>query len=92
MADSTRVTGAKGQAPPPFQEQESQLTKKPVPVRPKWFVSEPYSHGEVSGTRGESKEKAQSAFMQMQIMDTGQDKPWVWWEKRGFRVRKDLKG
>jgi hypothetical protein len=55
----------------------------------KWYVTEPSSKSEIYGTRGESKEKAQLAFTQMQIMATGEDKPWVWWEKRGYRVRRD---
>ncbi len=55
----------------------------------KWYVTEANSQIEICGTRGDSKEKAQTEFMEMQIMATGQDKPWVWWEKRGYKVRRD---
>ena len=54
----------------------------------RWFVTKPYSHDELMGTRGTSKEKAQNEFLIQQSMLTGQHKPWVWWEKKGYRVRK----
>ena len=55
----------------------------------KWYVTEPNSQDEVYGSRGQSKEKAQFAFTQLMVENTGEDKPWVWWEKRGYRVRRD---
>jgi hypothetical protein len=54
----------------------------------KWFVSEPSSNEEVPATRGKSKTEAQECFMKRQKGMTGEEKPWVWWEKQGYRVRK----
>ena len=63
--------------------------RKPKPVVRKWFVSEPYNQHEMLGTRGISKQEAQDEFILLQKTLLGTVQPWVWWEKQGYRVRKD---
>lgn len=54
----------------------------------KWFVTKPYSRDEITDTRGSSKGEAQEEFLIRQSMLTGLHKPWIWWEKQGYRVRR----
>ncbi len=54
----------------------------------RWFVTQPGSKKEVPETRGDSKEDSQQKLILRQAMLRGEEKPWVFWEKRGYRVRR----
>ena len=54
----------------------------------KWFVTHPGSKKEVPETRGESKDVAQQRFIIRQAMLRGEEQPWVFWEKQGYKVRR----
>lgn len=54
----------------------------------KWFVVN--SEGlEIVGTRGASKEEATEALCVQMNMLKGTNNDWSYWQKHGFKVRKD---
>ena len=54
----------------------------------KWYVVNP-ENNEVYGTRGKSKEEATNNLCVQLAMLHGFNYDWSYWEKHGFKVRRD---
>ena len=52
----------------------------------RWVVVNPINNSELSS--GRSKNEAAMAFVTYMKESRGVEKPWVWWEKRGYRLRR----
>jgi hypothetical protein len=54
----------------------------------KWFVVNS-ERNEVQGTRGNSKEESTDALSIQMNMLHGTNNDWSYWQKRGYKVRKE---
>lgn len=54
----------------------------------KWYVVNS-QNDEVQGTRGQSKDEATDALSIQLNMLNGVNNDWSYWQKRGYKVRKD---
>lgn len=55
----------------------------------KWYVTQPHDKKEIPETRGKSKQEAQELFLLRIGMLKGLHQPWDWWEKQGYKIRRD---